>query len=81
MSKDAEHTRVIGLISGIINVPAAEIGVDMDLRNDLNIDSLLSLQIVAAIESEFDVTLPEDEISNCRTVRIIVDTIERLRAG
>ena len=36
-------------------------------------------QIVAALENQFGVRLPDEELDNYTTVRLITDTVTRLR--
>lgn len=52
---------------------------ETDLRVELNVDSLQGLQIVAAIEKHFGVTVPDEEIDLYTNVRTIVETVDRLR--
>jgi len=58
-------------------MPEARILPDTHLKNELNVDSLQGLQILAAIEKQFNVTVPDDELDGYTSVREIVYTIER----
>lgn len=79
-----EHDGVEGLVKAIVSritkVSPERLTADTDLRVDLNVDSLQGLQIVAAVERTFDITVPPEEIDNYSSVRAIVETIERVRA-
>ena len=70
---------VIGIVSAITKAPPNTIGVDTDLRLDLNVDSLQGLQIVAALEKRFRVDVPDDDLDMYTSVRAIVDALGRLR--
>jgi acyl carrier protein len=70
---------VIRIVSVITRTPADVIGVDTDLRLDLNVDSLQGLQIVAAVEKRFGVEVPDDDLDVYTSVRAIVDALARLR--
>ena len=70
---------VIGIVSAITKAPARTIGIDTDLRLDLNVDSLQGLQIVAALEKRFGVEVPDDDLDVYTSVRAIVDALARLR--
>ena len=48
---------------------------------ELEIDSLAGINIVFAIESEFDITVPDDAAQQARTVRDLVDGVHKLMAG
>ncbi len=76
---DSLEQNVTEIVSRITKVPAAVIDPDEDLRVAYNVDSLQGLQIVAAIETAFDVRVRDDEIDFYTTVRTIADTIRRLR--
>ena len=72
-------TEVTAIVSSITKAPMHAITPDTDLRLELNVDSLQGLQIVAAIEKHFDVTVPDEEIDLYTNIRSIVDVVSRLR--
>ena len=45
---------------------------------ELGIDSLDGINIVFGIESEFDVSVPDEEVKDLRSVADIIDGVERL---
>jgi acyl carrier protein len=71
---------IIGIVSAITKAPAAAVGLDTDLRLDLNVDSLQGLQIMAAIEKRFGIDVPDDDLDLHTSVRVISQTVVRLRA-
>ena len=46
--------------------------------DDLNFDSLDSVQVVLEIEKEFDIEATDDEIDSIQTVQDIIDLVENL---
>lgn len=72
---------VATIVSAITKSPLEAIQPDTDLRLQLNVDSLQGLQIVAAIERRFGVTVPDDEIDLYGNVRAIAETVDRLRGS
>lgn len=68
---------VTQIVSRIVKVPESRILPETHLKNELNVDSLQGLQILAAIEKQFGVTVPDDELDGYASVREIVKTIER----
>ncbi len=52
------------------------ITVDTNLAEDLGADSLDLTDILMAIEDEFEVEIPDEDIENIKTVGDIVDYIE-----
>ena len=65
------------LVAQITKVPESSITPDTNLRLDLNVDSLQGLQIVAAAEQLFDLTIPDEDIDRYDTIRSIVEVVER----
>jgi acyl carrier protein len=73
------ETAVREIVTRITKVSPERIELDTDLKAELNVDSLQGLQIVAALENQFGVRLPDEELDNYTTVRLITDTVTRLR--
>jgi acyl carrier protein len=48
---------------------------------DLGIDSLSMMQIVGEMETELDVTLPDEELVSIQTVGELCDKVQRRLAG
>jgi acyl carrier protein len=75
----AVHDQVVEIVAAITRTPRELIDSETDLRVALNVDSLQGLQILAAVEKQFGVRVPDEELDSYSTVREIVQTIERLR--
>ena len=75
---DPVEQEVRRIVAHIAKVPAERLTPDTDLRVELNVDSLQGLQIVAALEKRFGVTVPDEELDNYTTVRAITETVKRL---
>jgi acyl carrier protein len=70
---------VKNMVAEIIEIPAEEITPDADLFNDLSIDSLKAIEIVAAFEKKFRIIIPEQDIPNIRTLKQIVEYTKHLK--
>lgn len=57
-------------------------GDDTDLR-DIGMDSLALIELTLALESEFDVAIPDDQLAYCHlgTVHQISEVLRRLRSA
>jgi acyl carrier protein len=66
------------LIHRELLVDLDKITQEADLFDDLNFDSLDSVEMVLAMELEFDIEIPDDAIDELRTVRDIVDLVQDL---
>lgn len=69
--------RVITLISNVIERPIGEDDLHKHFIEEWGIDSLLALEILAVMEKEFGVEIPEEELGNFVTVANVIDVAER----
>lgn len=72
--------RVAGVIAKTQHIPPETVTIDKSFE-ELNIDSLDGINILFALESEFDVDIPDDAAKQIRSVREMVDGIEKLLAA
>lgn len=68
--------KVKELISEQFDVKADDITEASNIQDDLGADSLDVVDLVMALEDEFDVEIPEDQVENIKTVGDIVKFIE-----
>jgi acyl carrier protein len=66
---------VVSIVSRIAKVPTTRLSPDIDLKSELNIDSLQGLQIIAALENRFGIVLRDEDLDNYTSIRAIVETI------
>ena len=52
------------------------VDIDSDLMKDLEADSLDAVEIIMAIEEDFDLEIPDVDAEKFRTVRDMVDYVE-----
>ena len=57
-------------------VSADELDMDTSLMNDLEADSLDAVEIIMAIEEEFDIEIPDEEAEKFLTIRDMVEYLE-----
>ena len=67
---------VKNLISEQLDVKADDITEASNIQDDLGADSLDVVDLVMALEDEFDVEIPEEQVENIKTVGDIVKFIE-----
>jgi acyl carrier protein len=79
MSEDV-LSRVIRVIAETQHIPADGITAATTFE-ELKIDSLDGINIVFGIENEFGINIPDDAAKSLRSVRDIVDGVEKLLAG
>jgi acyl carrier protein len=72
--------RVMGVIASTQHIEPEKISIDSTFQ-ELNIDSLDGINILFAIENEFNISIPDEAARNIRTVREMVDGVRRLVEG
>lgn len=73
--------KVKELISEQLDVKADDITETSNIQDDLGADSLDVVDLVMALEDEFDVEIPEDQVENIKTVGDIVKFIKDINTG
>jgi acyl carrier protein len=58
----------------------AEITADTDLVDDLSLDSLKIMEVMAEVEDRFDISVPINIVSDIRTVRDVIRQLQKLLA-
>ena len=79
MSQDL-ISRVTGVIAKTQKIPPETVTIDKTFE-ELKIDSLDGINILFALEGEFDIDIPDDAARNIRTIREMVEGIEKLLAA
>ena len=54
-----------------------KIAPEARIQEDLSIDSLDAVELVMALEEEFDIKIPDSELGNMKTVQDIVACVEK----
>jgi len=71
----AIENKVIEIISEQMGVDKSEITRDTSFINDLNADSLDTVELVMEFEDEFDMSIPDEEAEKIQTVGAAIDYI------
>ena len=50
--------------------------LDSKLREDLNIDSLLAVQLSVLLENKYDIDITEEELGKLVTIKDVIDLLE-----
>ena len=68
MDKAELETKVCKILADNLSVPEDEVTPAARFQEDLDADSLDLVEAVLALEEEFGVTIPEDEMEGVKTV-------------
>jgi len=72
--------RVRGIIATAQHLPEEKVTADSTFE-ELGIDSLDGINILFAVENEFNINIPDDAAQNIRSVRDVVEGIAGLLEG
>lgn len=70
--------KVIGIISEQMGADKAEITRETSFVNDLNADSLDTVELVMEFEDEFDMSIPDEEAEKIQTVGAAIDYVAKV---
>ncbi|MFI3128711.1 MAG: acyl carrier protein [Bacillota bacterium] len=68
--------KVREMLSAQLKIEEAQITMETDFVQDLQADSIDVFEMLVAMEEEFDVTLPDDEVQNIKKVCDLVKFLE-----
>jgi acyl carrier protein len=70
-------TRVLRIIAETQRKDPAQVTIDSSFE-ELGIDSMDGVNIIFALENEFDINVPDEEVKNIRSVRDMVEGVRKL---
>jgi acyl carrier protein len=79
MSDELEE-KVLSVIATSKRIPRERVSLDSSLE-DLGMDSLDQLNLLFALESDFNISIPDEEAKSIRNVREMVEGVRKLVAG
>jgi acyl carrier protein len=77
---DEMITRVCKVIATSKRIPLETVTIDSTFEQ-LGIDSMDAVEILFALENEFDISIPDEEVKTVRNVRQMVEGVEKLVAA
>ena len=72
---DEIETKVIEIVAEQMGVDKSEITRETSFVNDLNADSLDTVELVMEFEDEFELSIPDEEAEKIQTVGQAIDYI------
>lgn len=69
--------KVFQIVSEQMSVDKGELGRETSFVNDLNADSLDTVELVMELEDEFDLNIPDEEAEKLKTVGEAIDYIHK----
>jgi acyl carrier protein len=72
--------RVLKVIATSKRIPLETVTIDGEFEQ-IGIDSMDAVEILFALENEFDISIPDDEVRQVRNVRQMCEGVARLVAA
>ena len=72
------EAKVIEIVSEQMGVDKAEVTRETSFINDLNADSLDTVELVMEFEDEFDMSIPDEEAEKIQTIGAAIDYIVKV---
>ncbi|MFC1510902.1 acyl carrier protein [Candidatus Margulisiibacteriota bacterium] len=80
MTQDQLAGEVKSLAAKIIKLPEDKISLTDSLFNDLGVDSMLGVEIFAALDKKYGVNIPEKKLKHVATLNDIVVLVRELKS-
>jgi acyl carrier protein len=77
---DRLNEEIRALVAKIIKLPVEKVDPQADLFTDLNVDSLVGMEIFAALDKQYGIIVPEDRLSGVSTLGDITKLVAQLLA-
>ena len=78
MSTNYEE-EIRAMVSEILEVPVEKLTPEADFFDDLNVDSLKAIEIVAAFEKKYRIVIPEEDIPTIRSLGKLIEYTKNLK--
>jgi acyl carrier protein len=72
--------RVLKVIATSKRIPLETVTIDSEFQQ-IGIDSMDAVEILFALENEFDISIPDDDVRSVRNVRQMCEGVEKLVAA
>ena len=76
MSESEIQEKVIAIVAEQMGVDKGEVNRDTHFVNDLNADSLDTVELVMEFEDEFETSIPDEEAEKIQTVGQAIEYIQ-----
>lgn len=68
--------KLISIVAEQLHVEESEVNAQSDFKADLKADSLDLFELVMALEDEYDVEIPTEDLEKLTTVQSVVDYLK-----
>ncbi len=81
MNEDQLTQEIKTLVSKVIKVPAEKIDVNVNIFTELGVDSLLGVEIFAALDKKYGLNVPEEKLAQINTLNDVIAMVRDMLAS
>lgn len=78
---EAIEKRVCEIVMEQLGVSESEVKLEASFVDDLGADSLDTVELVMALEEEFDIEIPDEEAENIGTIQQAIDFVKENKSA
>ncbi len=78
MADDQIPKEIISLVSRVIKIPEEKIDVNANIFTDLGVDSLLGVEIFAALDKKYGLNVPEEKLEKINSLNDIIALVKEM---
>lgn len=75
-----QQAALISMIADRFNVPVSAVSDKTNFQQDLNLDSIDSLELIMALEDTYDISVSDADAAKLRTVNDVINLIDQKTA-
>ncbi len=68
--------KVVNKLSEYLQIDKSRITAETNMATDLGADSLMAVELLFALESEYNIIIPDEEVEKLKTVGDLVNYLE-----
>ena len=69
------------IVEELTGIPASRVTCEADLADDLEISSLVMVEIIVSVEDKFNINITDGALMNLRTVRDMISYVQRMQCS
>lgn len=78
---ESRETEIKTIVSDILEIDPAEMTRTSHFKEDHDADSLLAIEILASLEKRFDITIPQEKLSEMVSLEAVYSVVADAAAG
>lgn len=80
MMKQRQQAALISMIADRFNVPVSAVTGKTNFQQDLNLDSIDSLELIMELEDIYDISISDADAAKIKTVNDVINLIDQKTA-